>query len=65
MAHVVRQFLSGQVDHSYALFRQLHEKRRSIDAGQQCRCPEEGRFISNSFIAMARRASRSNSAGVF
>jgi hypothetical protein len=36
MAQVVRQFLRGQADHGYALFRQLHEKCGSIiDAGQQ------------------------------
>jgi len=37
MAHVVRQFLRGQVDHGHTLFRKLHEECGSVDACQQSR----------------------------
>lgn len=59
-AHVVRQFLMA-TPCSESCMRKVV---RSMPANSAA-CLEEGRFSSNSVTAIARRTSRSNSAGVF
>lgn len=65
IAYVVRQLLGRHVDHGNPIFAQAHQECGSIDACQQCSLSGRKPLHLNSFTAMASRASRSNSAGVW